>query len=360
MRCTAADRRLQFFFQLLAALIGRGIRESRKSGNAVELHAFHPHQTGDQCVLKRKCPLPFLLQIRINRLGCECHACDPRNIFRTGTHAVLLPTAQDLRFQFCLFGYVKQPDSLRPVEFVCADAQQVNAHLLGMDHAVTKALHRIHVEKDLRIFPLEQLSDVLNRLHGTDLVIRMHHRDQYGISGDHTVRCFHLDDTVTVYRPAGHFKALALQMFHRPFYRRMLQLCRHDMHTAALVGVCRSDNRQIITFRSAGGKIQFLRFDPQDLCQLFFGLPQILLRNHPKMMCTRRITVILRINLCHQFGNFIQTTCCGRIIQIDLFLFGFGLLFCCHVVISSPLNETSVPTGSPVLRSRYGGSSAPM
>ena len=121
-------------------------------------------------------PLPHSFPRHSRRLP---ETDDARHIQRARAPSSLLCAAVNQREKPHIFSNIENPHALRTVQFVPAGGQQVDVHLLHMKGNVTVRLHRIRVKKDS---PLTcHLPDLRNRLDGSDLIVRRHHGNQYGI-----------------------------------------------------------------------------------------------------------------------------------------------------------------------------------
>ena len=68
--------------------------------------------------------LPHMLHLRlmigIDHLRRKPHACDPRQVLRTGTHEVLLPASVNNRADQCLVLDIECPTALRSMDLMSA------------------------------------------------------------------------------------------------------------------------------------------------------------------------------------------------------------------------------------------------
>mmetsp|Transcript_21158 Transcript_21158/g.58713 ORF Transcript_21158/g.58713 Transcript_21158/m.58713 type:complete len:243 (+) Transcript_21158:363-1091(+) len=95
-----------------------------------------------------------------------------------GAQAALLPATVDLRLQphARAAAEVKRSHPLGAIYLVPADRHGIDVHLVDVHRHLTHGLRRVCVEEDF--FGAAQVSDLLQRLQNTDLVIDRHDGDQ--------------------------------------------------------------------------------------------------------------------------------------------------------------------------------------
>ena len=67
------------------------------------------------------------------------------------------------------------------MELVAADTEKINAQAFRVDLIFPIGLDSVHMEKGLGLFFLDDFPDILNGLHGSHLVIYIHHGHQDGL-----------------------------------------------------------------------------------------------------------------------------------------------------------------------------------
>ena len=169
-----------------------------------------------------------------------------RHVIGSGAHPLLLAAAVIDIPHLCRRRNVKHADALGAVDLVPRKSQQINAHPFRINPVFAVGLHRIHMEQRLGIDHFHNLRNLLNGLHGTDLIVHKHHRHENGFRRHGRPQGIQLHNAVVIHRQVGHRKALGFQIFHRLQHRRMLDLCRDQVLPGPLIGHGRADQRQIV------------------------------------------------------------------------------------------------------------------
>ena len=101
---------------------------------------------------------------------------DPRGIFCPRPHPPFLMASVEERLEIRAFADVEGPDTLRTVDLVGRDREQVHAQIVNVDLQLAEYLYRIRMDKD--IFFSGHSCYLLDGLDRPDLVVRLHDRDQ--------------------------------------------------------------------------------------------------------------------------------------------------------------------------------------
>ena len=228
------------------------------SAKSIDPHVFHRGNAVGKPLFQRIHPIQIGIQVLIHLLCRFSHACDCRNIFCTGAQSPLLSAAEHDRTDFHAIPDIQKSDSLRSVDFVSRNRQHVDFHPFRQNFCLAIALHRVHVEQRVRIDAFDQLARLCDRLKGSDLIIRVHDRNQNRIRTDRRFQIGQTDFSVFIDRQIRHLKALLLQILHRIEDRRMLNRCRNQMLALPCICIRCTAQRQIIRLRPAGGKEDLL------------------------------------------------------------------------------------------------------
>ena len=158
--------------------------------------------------------LDILIIMLIHDLCSLRNSCNTGHVLGPGTHTALLASAKHDGFKLHVAVHIKESDSLRSVYLVSADREHINIHLFRINSGLAEALYRIDMEKKLRIHFLNQCTGLCNGLLRTDLIIRIHNGNQYGLSGNSALQIFKADTALLIHRQIGYPEALFLQIFH--------------------------------------------------------------------------------------------------------------------------------------------------
>ena len=114
------------------------------------------------------------------------------------------------------------------------------------------------MEVDGRLFLLDDLRDLLDRLHSADLVVHIHDGHQDRIVADRLAECIQGDMSVVVDRKVGHAETKFFKKCCRIVDGRMFHAGGNDVVSGALVCKRRADQSHVVGLRSAGGKEDLL------------------------------------------------------------------------------------------------------
>ena len=238
--------------------------------------------------------------IPVIELCRKAHACDPGNIFRAGTHVVLLSPSEDHGAQLHPLIHIEEAHALGAVELVSADGEHVDVSLFGPDPELAVGLDGIRVEIAGRILLLYDPAQLFDGLYGSDLVIDIHDAYQDRVRPDGGSQGFRIHTAVSVHGKEGHLIALSLQKLQGLIDGGMLDAEAYDVLSPLSPAKGRADEGQIVRLRSPGGKEDLPRLYLQGVCDLRPGGLHIILRPKPHHMFGGGISVILLHDLIHQ------------------------------------------------------------
>ena len=167
---------------------------------------------------------------------------------------------------------------------MAADAQHIDTHFFRQNPELSIALHRIHMEQNGVLPVFQKLSNLLDGLYRTNLIIHIHDRHQNGLVRQRLFQIRDLHPSLSVHRQVGYLKALLFQLLHGIQDGRMLNPGGNQVLSRPLIGMGRAHERQVITLCSTGGKIDLLGLHLQIFRNDFFRLADIFLRVHALLM----------------------------------------------------------------------------
>ena len=97
------------------------------------------------------------------------------------------------------------------VNFMCTDAHQVNFELFDVQRNFSERLNRIDVNERRRIFGLDRLKKLFNRLNRAQFVVDRHHADKNGLFVNRFKERFIGNKSESVNREADDLKALVFK-----------------------------------------------------------------------------------------------------------------------------------------------------
>ncbi len=113
------------------------------------------------------------------------------------------------------------------MDFVRADADQIDARVAKPLDFAPKALRGVDVQVDVR--PLEPACDIVDRLNDPGLVVDVHHRDEQSVSSDGREHLSRIDGAVLAWSHERDLEAAPLQFGQRFQDRMMLDGRRDDV-----------------------------------------------------------------------------------------------------------------------------------
>jgi hypothetical protein len=102
-------------------------------------------------------------------------------------------------------------------------------------------------------------ADLGDRLHGADLVVGEHHRDEDRLVGDGSADVFRVDHAVRVDRQVGDLVALLLEALAGVEHGLVLDLRRDDVVALVLVELCHALDGEVVRLGGARGEDDLLR-----------------------------------------------------------------------------------------------------
>ena len=200
----------------------------------------------------------ILVKVRhadLARLG-KCR--DIRHGLGTGTHTLFLTAAERERRQAQTLFDIQRTDALGCADFVAGNAHQIAAPLFRREPHAAETLHRVDVEQRLGRLRLEQLSELLDRLHRADLVVDQLAGQQDRVLGQRFAQHLGRDVAGRVGREEYHIKAAIRELLCGVDGRGVLDLGHDDAALFVAVEMRRAVQADIRALRAAGGEIDLL------------------------------------------------------------------------------------------------------
>lgn len=178
----------------------------------------------------------------------------------TTSQSSLLSTSTDDRVESDSWSSadVASTDTIRAVNLVGRNGHQVNVHLVDIDGNLSNSLCTIGVEEDL--LGSAKLSNLLDWLDDTNLVVDSHDRHHHGFGADSVLQLFHADSTVRLDREVCDFTSFILQVATAVKHTLVLGLAGDDvvLLAAALEEAGNTFDAHVVALGGSGGEDDFL------------------------------------------------------------------------------------------------------
>ena len=164
-------------------MIEINVRRVRNARRAVAVHAsfFHLRENSLlQAVAQRGHLLVVTAFEALHRqLRSLAQRDNSRNILRSGAPRTFMPPAVKQRLKMRSLAHVKRAHALRRVHLVAGNRKRITANPLHINRNLARGLHRVRMKIDVGL--RRNLSDLLDRLQHSGLVVRHHDRNQLGV-----------------------------------------------------------------------------------------------------------------------------------------------------------------------------------
>ena len=157
--------------------------------------------------------------------GAEAHR--EQRALRAGPSPPFVRGAVDERLQVQPAPHIQRADALWRIALVTGDAQQVDAEVVDAGGELADRLRGVGVERDAA--RARDGADLGDRLHGADLVVRVHHADKHGLRGEGVANLCRVDQTGGVDREPRHASAERFEEAARGQDRGVFDLGRDDV-----------------------------------------------------------------------------------------------------------------------------------
>ena len=181
-----------------------------------------------------------------------------RHSLGTGTHTFFLTAAERERRQAQALFDIQRTDALGCADFVSGNAHQIAVPLFRRQAYTTETLHGVDVEQRLGRFGLEQLSELLDRLHRADLVVDQLAGQQDRVLGQRFAQHLGRDVAGRVGREEYHIKAAVRELLCGVDGRGVLDLGHDDAALFVAVEMRRTVQADIRALCAASGEIDLL------------------------------------------------------------------------------------------------------
>ena len=200
----------------------------------------------------------ILVKVRHADLARLGERRDVRHGLGTGTHALFLTAAERERRQAQTLFDVQRTNALGCADLVAGNAHQIAAPLFRREPHAAKTLYGINMEQRLGCLRLEQLSELLDRLHRADLVVDQLAGQQHRVLGQRFAQHLGRDVAGRVGREEYHIKAAVRELLCGVDGRGVLDLGHDDAALFVAVEMRRAVQADIRALRAAGGEIDLL------------------------------------------------------------------------------------------------------
>ncbi len=224
-------------------------------------------------------------------LKCSCHADDSSNILCTCTLAALLGAALDQRGNQQSLACIECANTLRSMELVSSERKHVAADILYVNRNMTDSLDGVSMEKDT-VFVTDS-SNLLDRLKGSDLIVRHHDGNQRSVRADSLSYRFRINSAFAVNRQQSYFESLLFKTLEGVKDCMMLDHIRNNMLFALSCANFRTGKqRLIISFAATTGEYDLLRVAVQAFSHSLTGTEKSLRSKLTNSVQGRGITVL--------------------------------------------------------------------
>ena len=141
---------------------------------------------------------------------------------------------------------------------MAGNAHQIAVPFFRRQAYTAKTLYRVDMEQRLGCFGLEQLSELLDRLHRADLVVDQLAGQQHRVLGQRFAQHLGRDVAGRVGREEYHIKAAVRELLCGVDGRGVLDLGHDDAALFVAVEMRRAVQADIRALRAAGGEIELL------------------------------------------------------------------------------------------------------
>ncbi len=162
---------------------------TRVGARAVDVRARHARENSLlQTIAQRGLPGRLGGALFDHPLRRTSEARRTRHVLRTRAHLALVRTAEEQRPQIHTLAHVERAHALGAVNLVSADRVQVDAEFLDVERDLACGLHAIGMEQNSSV--ASDSRNLMNRLDHAQLVIHVHHADQFRVGTDRRAHGF--------------------------------------------------------------------------------------------------------------------------------------------------------------------------
>ena len=164
---------------------------------------------------------------------------------------------------------------------------------------------------------MSNLTDLFDRLNGTNLIVCKHHTDQNGSRTDSFFQFIKLDLTKLIYIHISDLKSMFFQPVTSMQDCMMLDLRCNNVISFGSISFCCCFQCPVIRLTSTCCKIDFLRICSKSLCNLLSSCCDSFFAFLRKAVDTGRISIQFCKIRKHCLHNFRRSLGCRRIIQVN-------------------------------------------
>ena len=199
---------------------------------------------------------------------------------------------------------------------MAGNGKQIDPELVDSSRYLTDRLCGIGVERYAVLS--RDACALFDRLNRTGLVVRVHHANENGVTGDDATDIIGIDEAGVVDRQVGDTRSLPLQKLAWDQDRGVLNLCRDDVCGSIAPCKERPLEGEVVCFAATTGEDDFLGAARQEACHAFAARFHHPLCRRPGPVRARWIAVTVIHCRAHRFRHArIDGRSCVKI-QIDL------------------------------------------
>ena len=212
---------------------------------------------------------------------------------------------------------IHNTDSLWPVNLMSTGTQHINMILVHIDRNMSISLYCIGMENNVMLF--SNLTDLLDRLNGTNLIVCKHNRDHDRCRSNSCFQLIQLDHSILIYSNVSHLKTILFQIFTCMQNRMMLYRRSNNMISFFFLRKSCRFQRPVIRLTSTTCKINLISIGTQKVSHCLSGILYSLLTLTCETIYTGWIAIFLRKIRHHCLQHLRMYLRCCRIIQINQF-----------------------------------------
>ena len=151
---------------------------------------------------------------------------------------------------------------------MCGKGKGIHLQRIHIDRNMTCRLYGIRMKRNISC--AEELSNICDRLDGTDLVVRRHDTDKRRICTQCFLHSGGIDAPFPIDRNFGHGESACFEITARLMHSGMLNRRGHDMRSVSGCPalLCYPANRPVVALRAAARKEQLIGRRPNQSSRL--------------------------------------------------------------------------------------------
>mmetsp|Transcript_24902 Transcript_24902/g.33362 ORF Transcript_24902/g.33362 Transcript_24902/m.33362 type:complete len:326 (+) Transcript_24902:480-1457(+) len=262
------------------------------------------------------------LHLLLGQAASFAEAHDKARCEGARTHALLLAATADLGVDShaWLSAHVEGANTLRSIQFVPTNRQQINLHLVDVDWQLAHTLRSISVEE--HTVGAADFANLLQRLNCADLVVDVNDGADEGVGADGLLEDVEVDETLSGHRQVSHFEAFVFELTAGVKDALVVDLGRDDVLLFVAVKACQSLQAQVVRLGGARGEHDLFGGGADEVSDVFARIFTGLLRLPAEGVRARvRVTVALS----HERHHFVENSWVDRSGSLIIEVEGAGL-----------------------------------